>query len=90
MNFQPSGDRLLVIPTKVEDTSKKSSLIIVEAESKAPIHGNVVAIGDEVKEGKFAIGDTIQFEMYAGKEVDVLGNKFLLVSIDKVEGKFSE
>lgn len=90
MKFQPIGDKVLIAPTVIEKEEKKSSLIIVDAENKGPIHGEVVAIGDEVKEGRFSVGDLIQFEIYSGKNVDVLGNKFILVPTDKIEGKMFE
>lgn len=91
--FVPLGDRILV-KVKSRSMTKKTDagIILPDAPNKEPTVGVIVKIGDTVNEGlpvnRVAEGQTVQFEMYAGKPITVDGEDFLLVEMEKVEGKF--
>ena len=83
MNFKPLGDRLLV--ERIEEMSTTASGIIIPDNAKdKPSQGKVVAIGSEVEE--ISVGDTIVFGKYAGTEVKIEDEEFLIMREDDVLG----
>ncbi|HTL39281.1 MAG TPA: co-chaperone GroES [Methylomirabilota bacterium] len=79
MDIKPVGDRILVKPSKIENTTK-SGIVIATSEDKEKALGEVVAIGTGEKIGKLnlKVGQKVMFGKYAGDDVE----------IDRVEHKF--
>ncbi|MDD2906748.1 MAG: co-chaperone GroES [Sulfurimonas sp.] len=83
MNFQPLGKRVLV--KRVEEASTTASGIIIPDNAKEkPSRGEVVAVSKEVTE--LACGDKVLFGKYAGNEVSLDGDKFVVIEIDDIFG----
>ncbi|OHD95389.1 MAG: co-chaperone GroES [Sulfurimonas sp. GWF2_37_8] len=83
MNFQPLGKRVLV--KRVEEASTTASGIIIPDNAKEkPSRGEVVAVSKEVTE--LTCGDKVLFGKYAGNEVSLDSEKFVVIEIDDVFG----
>ena len=83
MNFQPLGKRVLV--KRVEETNTTSSGIIIPDNAKEkPSRGEVVAVSKEVSE--LAVGNAVLFGKYAGNEVALGADKFLVLETDDIFG----
>ncbi|WP_297574478.1 co-chaperone GroES [uncultured Campylobacter sp.] len=84
MNFKPLGKRLLV--KREEETKTTASGIIIpdNATKERPSSGKVVAVCDECKEIK--VNDTVVFEKYAGNEISLNDEKFLVLKCEDILG----
>ncbi len=92
MNLRPLQDRILVQRVE-EETKTKGGIIIPDTAKEKPAEGKVVAIGNgkrdeggnriplEVKEG-----DRVLFSKYAGTEVKIDGEEYLIMREDDVLG----
>jgi chaperonin GroES len=92
MKFRPLHDRLLVKRLE-EAEARKGGIIIPDTAKEKPQRGKVVAIGEgkigsdgkryslEVKEG-----DEVLFGKYAGNEIKVDDEEFLIMREDDVLG----
>ncbi len=92
MKIRPLGDRILVKRIE-EDEKSKGGIIIPDTAKEKPQEGKVVAVGKgkmledgkvvplEVKEG-----DRILFGKYAGSDVKIEGEEFLIMREDDVLG----
>ena len=78
--IKPLADRVLVEPKEAE-TKTASGLYIPDTAKEKPQEGKVIAAGpgkkDEPMEVK--VGDEVIYGKYAGTEVTVEGQKYLLV-----------
>jgi len=83
MNFQPLGNRVLV--KKVEAaTTTASGIIIPDNASEKPSQGEVVAVSKEVE--TLANGNIVLFGKFAGNEVSLGTDKFLVLDIEDIFG----
>lgn len=85
MTVKPLEDRVLVKPTEAE-TRTASGLYLPETAKEKPMHGKVVAAGpgklmDNGKRANLSVkvGDTVVFGKYAGTEVEIKGDKHLII-----------
>lgn len=72
----PLGDRVLVKPDPKGDV-KKGSLFIPEMAQSKPQEGTVVAVGAKVEHLK--VGDRVLFGKYAGSEVRIDDDPYLII-----------
>ncbi|UQZ87989.1 co-chaperone GroES [Deltaproteobacteria bacterium Smac51] len=95
MNVRPLSDRVLVQRLEEEETTK-GGIIIPDTAKEKPQQGKVVAIG----EGKLLdngnrvtpgvkVGETVLFGKYAGTEIKVDGQEYLILREDDIFGVFS-
>lgn len=83
MNFQPLGKRVLV--KRVEEANTTSSgIIIPDNAQEKPSKGEVVAVSSEVSE--LFCKDIVVFGKYAGSEVTLEGEKFLVINTEDIFG----
>ena len=87
---KPLGDKILV--KRLETESKtKGGIVLPDAAKEKPAEGKVIAIGegkllDSGERSEFQVkkGDRILFSSYAGTEIKVAGEEFLILSEDDV------
>ncbi len=80
-NFKPLHNRLVV--QRLEDSeTTPGGIVIPDAAREAPSRGVVVAAGEEAK--YVSEEDVVLFSKYAGNEVDLDGETYLIVSEDDV------
>jgi chaperonin GroES len=90
MNVRPLHDRLIV--QRLEDAApRKGAIIIPDSAKEKPQHGKVLAagLGKPDTDGKrvpldVKAGDTILFGKYAGQEIKLDGEEYLIMKEDDV------
>ena len=90
--IRPLGDRVLVQRTEAEEKTAGGILLPDSAKEK-PKEGKVVSIGegktlDNGEKSKFSVkkGDRVLFTSYAGTEVKVGGNEYLIMREEDILG----
>jgi len=83
MNFQPLGKRVLVKRTQEANTTA-SGIIIPDNATEKPSQGEVVAVSKEVSE--LSNGDKVLFGKFAGNEVSLGTDKFLVLETEDIFG----
>lgn len=85
MNIRPLEDRIVVRPNEPQRQTA-SGLYLPESSKERPIQGEVIAVGPgkpldngEVARPSVAVGDTVVYGRYAGTEVEIKGEKHLIL-----------
>ncbi len=80
LNIKPLADRVLVEPQAAE-TKTASGIIIPDSAKEKPQQGKVVAVGNGTKEEPLTVkvGDTVLYGKYAGTELRLEGNDYLIM-----------
>ena len=80
VNIKPLADRVLIESVAAEQTTA-SGIIIPDTAKEKPQRGKVIAVGvgkpDEPMTVK--VGDTVLYGKYAGTEINVEGNDYLIM-----------
>jgi chaperonin GroES len=91
-SIRPLGDRVLVQRTEAEEKTAGGILLPDSAKEK-PKEGKIIAIGDgrtldNGEKSKFSVkkGDRVLFTSYAGTEVKVSGNEYLIMREEDILG----
>lgn len=79
MNIQPLADRVLILPAPAEE--KIGGIIIPDTAKEKPLRGTVKATGNGTKDEEMILkeGDTVLYGKYAGTEIELEGEKFLMM-----------
>ena len=92
MNLRPLQDRIIVKRVE-EETMTAGGLYIPETAKEKPQQGEVVTVGKGKRgeDGKvfpidLQVGDKVLFGKYAGSEVKLEGNDFLIMREDDILG----
>ena len=80
MNIKPLADRVLIKPTLAEEVTASGIIIPGNAKEK-PLKGEVLAIGTGTKDEEMVlkVGDTVLYGKYAGTEIELDGEKYLIM-----------
>jgi chaperonin GroES len=83
--FTPLGKRLLV---RRDEASKatKSGILIPENAVERPARGTVIAISEDIKADGLVKGATVAFGQWAGQEIDIDGEKLVILKDEDVLG----
>jgi chaperonin GroES len=88
--IKPLGDRVLIKRLEAEEKTA-GGIVLPDTPKEKPKQGRVVALGDgrqldsgEVAPLQLSEGDTVLFGSFAGTEVTVDGEEYLLMSEDDV------
>ncbi len=78
-SIRPLGDRVVV--KTVEAEQKTASGIIIPGTAKEkPQQGEVIATGNGITENSIKTGDMVLYAKYAGTEVELNGEKYLILN----------
>ena len=84
MQLRPLADRVIIKSSEVEETTK-SGLILTGSAKEKPQMAEVIAVGPGgIVDGKevvmnVAVGDKVIYSKYAGNEVKVDGEEYIIV-----------
>lgn len=80
VKIKPLEDRVLVEPQAAEEKTA-SGIIIPDSAKEKPQRGKIVAVGAGSKdvEMQVKVGDTVLYGKYAGTELSVEGNDYLIM-----------
>ena len=92
MNVRPLHDRV-ILQRLEEDEQRIGGIIIPDSAKEKPQHGKVIAVGKgkTEKDGKVTpldvkAGDTVLFGKYAGQEIKVDGQEYLIMREEEILG----
>lgn len=79
MKIQPLADRVLIAPASAEE--KVGGIIIPDTAKEKPMHGKVIAAGKGTKDEEMILkeGNEVLYGKYAGTEIELDGEKFLMM-----------
>ena len=80
MNIKPLADRVLIKPAPAEEKTA-GGIIIPDTAKEKPLQGEVLAAGNGTKDEEMVLkaGDTMLYGKYAGTEVELDGEKYLIM-----------
>jgi len=84
MNIKPLGDRVVIRVIEMEETTK-SGIVLPGTAKEKPMQGEILAVGSgEIVDGKkvpleLKVGDKVIYSKYAGTEVKIDGNEYLIL-----------
>ena len=91
MSFRPLHDRILI--ERIEEEISSGGIVIPDNAKEKPSRGKVVAVGNgrkldsgEVRALDIKVGETVLFGKYAGTEVKVDSNEFVVMREEDVMG----
>jgi len=87
---KPLGEKILVKRFEAEEKTA-GGILLPDAAQEKPKEGKIIALGDgklldSGKRAKFQVkkGDKVVFTSYAGTEIDIDGEDYLLMSEDDI------
>jgi len=95
MNFKPLFDRVVIKPEK-EEMLSNCGIVLPETSQEKPQIGTVVAIGDgenmdnDKNQMKVCVGDRVVFSKYAGVELKLDGENYVVMRQLDVIGVFDD
>jgi chaperonin GroES len=85
MKLRPLQDRVIVKQTEAEEKTK-SGIFLPDAAKEKPTRGKVVSVGPgrlddkgKAMEIPVRVGDTVYYGKYSGTEIEVDGQKFVIL-----------
>ncbi|MBQ2269660.1 MAG: co-chaperone GroES [Bacteroidaceae bacterium] len=80
MNIKPLADRVLVKPAAAEEKTV-GGIIIPDTAKEKPLQGSVLVVGTGTKDEEMVLkaGDTVLYGKYSGTEVELDGEKYLIM-----------
>ena len=92
MSVKPMDDRVLVKPIEQEEMTS-AGLYLPESAKERPVRGKVVSVGpgkrlDNGTRAQMSVkkGDTVVYGKYAGSEIEIKGDKHLIVRESELLG----
>jgi chaperonin GroES len=92
MKVQPLGERILVQRIEAEEKTA-GGIVVPETAKEKPKEGKIISLGtgkvnDKGEKQPFDVkeGDRILFESYAGTEVKIDGEEYLIMKEDDILG----
>ena len=89
MNIKPLGDRVVIKKLEAESTTK-SGIVLTGTAKEQPQEAKVMAVGPgAVVDGKrvemeVKVGDKILYSKYAGTDVKVAGEEYIILRQDDI------
>ncbi len=80
MNIKPLADRVLIKPAPAEEKTV-GGIIIPDSAKEKPLRGEIVAVGNGTKDEEMVLkpGDNVLYGKYAGTELELDGEKYLIM-----------
>jgi chaperonin GroES len=93
MKLKPLSDRVVIKVIEAEEKTA-SGIVLPDKAKEKPQEGEVVAVGDgrvldngTRLEMDVAVGDRVLFSKYAGTEIKIDGEEYLIMRQDDILGK---
>lgn len=89
MTVKPLGERLLIKPVK-EEKKTEGGIVLPDTAKEKPQKAEVVAIGDKVEDLNVQVGDKVIFAKYAGTEIKIDDEDYILIDANDILAKVTE
>lgn len=93
MNFRPLYDRIVIKRSVDSNDKTPGGIVIPDAVREKPANGTVLAIGNgkildsgKTRPIQVKVGDTVLFSKYSGIEIELDGDKHLIMKEDELIG----
>jgi chaperonin GroES len=85
MKLKPLADRVIIKPCAAEEVTT-GGIIIPDSAKEKPQRGTVLAVGTGTKDEEMTLkeGDSVLYGKYAGTEIDLDGEKVLIMRQNEV------
>jgi len=90
LGIRPLNDKILLKRIKAEETSK-GGIVLPDTAKEKPKEGEIMAVGDgkRTDEGKrtpfqVKVGDRVLFTSYAGTEIKISGEEYLVMTEEDI------
>jgi chaperonin GroES len=84
MRIKPLGDRVL-IKTITEEKRTEGGLVLPDTSKEKPQTAEVIAVG-HLDDVELNVGDRVIFSKYAGTEIKVDGEDYILIDTNDILG----
>ena len=86
--IQPLADRVLIKPEAAEEKTV-GGIIIPDSAKEKPLRGEILAVGEGTKDEAMVlkVGDRVLYGKYAGTELEIDGEKYLIMRQSDVLAK---
>lgn len=95
MNLKPLGDRVILKQDEAEEKTA-SGLYLTSDKKEKPCQGEIVACGEGKRNDKGELnpmpvkpGDRVIYSKYAGNEIEVDGEEYILIKADDIYAVFA-
>ena len=85
MNIKPIGDKVVIKPITVEETTK-SGIVLPGSAQEKPQQGEVIAVGDGVYQNgvkvpmELKVGDRVVYGKFGGVDVKLNGEEVIIMA----------
>jgi len=93
VKIRPLQDRVLVKPAEAKEEEMRGGIIIPDTAKEKPQEGEIIAMGPGKRsdDGKIhpldvKVGDTVIYGKYAGTDIKIEGDDYLLMREDDILG----
>jgi chaperonin GroES len=86
MKIKPLGDRVVVEPMSVEETTKSGIVLPDTVDKEKPAQGKVIAIGfgEKIKESGVKKGDMVLYGKYSGDDIKFSNKEYKVLKEDEI------
>ncbi|ACR80316.1 MULTISPECIES: co-chaperone GroES [Kosmotoga] len=89
MKVIPLGERLLIKPIK-EEKRTEGGIVLPDTAKEKPMKAEVIEIGKDVEDIDIKVGDKVIFSKYAGTEIKIDDEDYILIDQDDILAKVEE
>ncbi|HEW91356.1 MAG TPA: co-chaperone GroES [Thermotogaceae bacterium] len=89
MTVKPLGERLLIKPIK-EEKKTEGGIVLPDTAKEKPQKAEVIAIGDKVEDLDIQVGDKVIFAKYAGTEIKIDDEDYIIIEVNDILAKVTE
>ncbi len=88
MKVTPLGERLLIKPIK-EEKKTEGGIVLPDSAKEKPMKAEVIAIG-KVEDVDLKVGDKVIFSKYAGTEIKIEDEDYIIIDASDILAKIEE
>lgn len=89
MRVVPLGSRLLIKPV-VEEKKTEGGIVLPDTAKEKPMKAKVIEVGSEVEDIAVAAGDVVLYSKYAGTEIKIDEEDYIVIDQDDILAKIEE
>ncbi|MCD6268481.1 MAG: co-chaperone GroES [Thermotogae bacterium] len=88
MKVTPLGERLLIKPIK-EEKKTEGGIVLPDSAKEKPMKAEVIAVG-KVEDIDLKVGDKVIFSKYAGTEIKIEDEDYIIIDASDILAKIEE
>lgn len=89
MTVKPLGNRLLIKPI-VEEKKTEGGIVLPDSAKEKPQKAEVKEVGKLEEDYDIKVGDKVIFSKYAGTEIKIEDEDYIIIDIDDVLAKVED